>query len=89
MASSCVNSDLLTGLKHEAQRLAEQRGHVLSPFSSARHDPLRHVSFCTACGGLVIVDADPSEQINIQRMYGYALQANCARDWQSRAAPAA
>ena len=51
MASPVVDRDLLTDLKHEARYVAEQRGHRLSPFPNARHDPLRCVSFCTAYGG--------------------------------------
>ena len=86
MASSCMDRTLLTDLSQEAQRLAEQRGHRLSPFSNARHDQLRYVSFCTVCGGLVIVDAAPGEHIAVQRMRGHALESNCACFRESTAA---
>jgi hypothetical protein len=89
MARPRMNRALLTDLSHEAQRLAEQRGHRLSPFSNARHDQLRYVSFCTACGGLVIVDVDPDDCIAIRRIYGYALEANCTCGRKAPAAPAA
>lgn len=77
MATAFVNRDLLAHLKHEAERVAGQRGHRLAPFRNARHDPLRYVSFCTACGGLVIVETGPGDDL-ANRLHGHAWDSDCA-----------
>lgn len=89
MVSVAVDHALLTDLKHQAEQVAQGRGHRLSPFTYARHDPLRYLSFCTGCGGLAVLDVAPGGPTVIQRIRGYALEADCPCVGGARAASAA
>lgn len=86
MVSVAVDRGLLTDLKQRAQHVAQQRGHRLSPFTYARYDPLRYLSFCIGCGGLVVLDVAPGDPTVIQRIRGYALEADCPCNGGVRAA---
>ena len=73
-----IDPGTLEDLKRQAIGRAETLGHRLQPFRAAKHDPLCYVSFCHECRQMVIVSLECSGD-RPGALYGYALEARCAR----------
>jgi len=62
------------GLVEQAERLATERGHTLSPFQQVRGSPL-WVAHCEACGREIAYTLDPEP--GTLAIYGEALDEDC------------
>lgn len=62
------------GLREEAERRAEQRGHTLTEFVKAKDYPIWQAQ-CVRCGQLAAINLDP--MVNEPDVYGEAVNDNC------------
>ena len=62
------------GLIEEAQRFAQERGHVLSEFVKVKGYPVWQAQ-CARCGASAAIRLDPEP--NEPEVYGHALSADC------------
>ncbi len=79
MGTPAIDVTTVDDLKRRAIGRAEDLGHQLGPFQTAKHDPSCHVAFCAQCRQMVIVSvAHASNDRRPGALYGYALEAPCA-----------
>ncbi len=81
MTPATLDPVTLEALKSQAIARADDLGHRLEPFRTAKHDPLCYVSFCNACRQMVIVSL---KKEGAAHLYGYALEAPCPASHANR-----